>query len=232
MLINNLLSSVVRLWLKSQVSTIDNLNVKIGGKKQQILQGSIPEVFISATNPIYQGLHFSELELIGSNIKFNLSQILKRKSLQLLEPIVVNLKVLLQEKDLQNSLSSPLLTAALSDLWTRFLVVNNIKPTLDKSSYQWEHLSLLESGISFTGKSHQQNHDSTFISVTTQIELNNAHTLFLSPLEIMTIPELSLKISNSLVLDLGTQVFITHCHLTPQYLSLKGTITIFPELTN
>jgi hypothetical protein len=232
MLIARLLSSVIRLWLKSQISTTDNLNIKIIGKEQQILQGSIPEVFISATNLVYQKLHFSEIELIGSKIKFNLTQILKRQPLQLLEPIVVNLKVIIQEKDLQNSLASALLATGLNDLWTRFLIANNIESTTDKSSYQWERLSLLESGISFTGKHERQNHEPTFIRVISKIELDNAHTLLLSPLEIVTIPELSLKMSNSLIFDLGKQVTLTDCYFTPQYLFLKGTITIYPELNN
>lgn len=229
MVIDKLLSSVVKLWLKSQVSKVDNLQFKITGSEQQILQGLIPEIFVSATNVIYQGIHFSELDLRGNNIKFNLTQVIKKKPLNLLEPIVINLKVLLQEVDLQNSLSSPLLTSGLTDLWTRFLLLNHLQLKPHQSIYQWEHLSLLESGLSFAGKYYQLNQDPVSIGITTQIELNNPHTLFLLPLETITIPELSLSSSDRLIVDLGTQVSLTDFSLTPKYLLLKGTITVFPE---
>ena len=117
MLIDKLLSGAVRLWLQSQVSAIDNLNLQIIGKDKQILRGYIPQVFISATNAIYQGVSISKLEIVGNNIKFNLPQVVKRKPLQLLEPIKIEIEVLLKEIDLQKSLSSPLLAAGLTDLW-------------------------------------------------------------------------------------------------------------------
>lgn len=231
MAIAKLLSNAVRLWLKSQVSQTDNLNIKIKSQNREIIQGSIPEVFISATNTIYQGLHCSELEVVGNNIKVNLAQIIKRKPLQLLEPIAIDLRLLLQEIDLQNSLSSPLLSTGLTDLWHRFLVSNYEQLELNESKYEWDRLSLLGSGISFAGKYDRPNLPSTSIGITTNIQLNDAHSLLLSPLEIVTIPELVLNYRDRFILDLGTQVSITYFNLTPQYLLLKGKITVFPELT-
>jgi hypothetical protein len=228
MLIDKLLASAIRLWLKSQVSTTDNLSIKIASQDRKIVRGIIPKVFIGATNTIYQGLHFSKLEIIGNNIKVNLPQVIKRKPLQLLEPVVINLQALLQAKDLQNSLDSPLLKAGLTDIWHRFLLLNKISLELERVDYKWDRLLLLDSGISWTGKYLQQDGKFASINMVTNIELDNAHSLILSPLKIITVPELLLNINKKLVLDLGTQVAIDSFNLNPEYLSIKGTITVFP----
>ncbi|VEP12952.1 conserved hypothetical protein [Hyella patelloides LEGE 07179] len=228
MLIDKLLSGAVRLWLKSQVSAIDNLKIKIIGKDRQILQGCIPEVCVSANNAVYQGLHISELRIKGTNINFNLPQVLKRKPLQLLEPIIVEIKVSLQETDLQNSLSSPLLAAGLTDMWNRFLCDNQEKSAQNPENYQWEHLYLSESVISFDGTYSKQENDNYPLGITTSIKLNDSHSLLLSPRKITTISELPITNTESLMLDLGTQVSIAHFDLTSNHLLLKGTITVFP----
>lgn len=228
MLIDKLLSGAVKLWLKSQVSTIDNLKIEIIGKDQEILQGSIPEVCISAGNAVYQGLHISELGIKGTNINFNLPQVLKRKPLQLLEPIIIEIKVLLQETDLQNSLSSPLLIAGLTDIWNRFIFDNQEKLEQNQENYKWKHLYLSESVISFHGTYSKQENDNYPLGITTSIKLNDSHSLLLSPQQITTISELPITNAESLMLDLGTQVSIADFDLTSNHLLLKGTITVFP----
>ena len=227
MLIDKLLSGAIRLWLQSQVSAVENLEVKIAGKDRQILQGSIPEVFLGATHGIYQGIHLSELAIKGTNIEFNLPQVLKRKPLKLLEPIVVDIKVLLLETDLQNSLSSPLFASGLTALWSRFVIPNSVNHE-NSDRYQWHDLSLSESGISFRGNYNQSKGDSHLVSLHSDIRLYNNHTLLLSPQEIITIPELPVAATDELLFDLGTQVTITQLEITSEYLMLRGTITVFP----
>lgn len=226
--IDKLLSGAVRLWLQSQVSTIDNLNLKIVGKNKQILRGYIPQVFISATNVVYQDVRISKLEIVGNNIKFNLPQVVKRKPLQLVEPIVIKIEVLLKEIDLQKSRSSPLLAAGLTDLWSRFITSDLASLASNKDRYQWNFLSLSEARLCCRGTYKKLENDDLPIGMDTKIELNDSHTLLLSPLKIITIPELPITETENLTLDLGKQVSIARLEITEKHLFVRGTITVFP----
>lgn len=228
MLIDKLLSGAVRLWLQSQVSAIDNLNLQIIGKDKQILRGYLPQVFISATNAIYQGVQISKLEIVGNNIKFNLPQVVKRKPLQLLEPIKIEIEVLLKEIDLQKSLSSSLLATGLTDLWNRFLMPDLASLNTKNELYQWNYLSLSEGRLFFKGNYGKLEYDDLPIGINTRIELKNSHTLLLSPVKIITIPELPITETENLTLDLGKQVSIARLEITEEHLLVRGTITVFP----
>ena len=227
MLIDKLLSGAVRLWLQSQVEKIDNLNFKIIGKDKQILQGYIPQVLIGATNTVYQGIQISKLEIVGNNIKFNLPQVVKRKPLQLLEPIAIEIEVFLREIDLQQSLSSSLLTAGLTDLWQRFLIFD-LTQSEPKNKYQWNYLSLSKARLFFKGNYTKLKNDDLSIGIDTLIELNDSHTLLLSPVKIITIPELPITETQHLILDLGKQVSIARLEITDEHLFVRGSITVFP----
>lgn len=226
--IDKLLSGAVRLWLQSQVSTVDNLNLKIVGKNKQILRGYIPQVCISATDVVYQEIQISRLEIVGNNIKFNLPQVVKRKPLQLVEPIVIKIEVLLKEIDLQKSLSSPILAAGLTDLWSCFLTSDLASLASKKEHYQWNFLSLSEARLCCQGTYKKLENDDLPIGMDTEIELNDSHTLLLSPVKIITIPELPITETENLTVDLGTQVSIAQLEITEEYLFVRGTITVFP----
>ena len=92
-LISKLLSSAVKLYLRSQVTQVEDLQVKISGKNKQILKGYIPQVFLSCDRAIYQGLNLSQIELNGLDIAINLPEVIKKKPLRLLEPIFVEIKL-------------------------------------------------------------------------------------------------------------------------------------------
>ena len=132
-----------------------------------------------------------------------------------------------QALDLQNSLSSSLLTAGLTDIWSRFLTQSGESLAMNYEGYQWHHLTLSEAKIFFKGTFYekQKNH---LIGIKMGVKLKEFQTLLLSPIEIITIPELSIN-THDLIFDLGTQVTITQLNLTQEHLLLKGTITIFPE---
>ena len=226
--IDRLLSGAVRLWLQSQVSAIEDLNLKIIGKNKQIIQGYIPQIFISANNTIYQGIEISKLEIVGNNIKFNLPQVVKRKPLQLLEPIKIEIEVFLKERDLQKSLSSSLLATGLTDLWSRFLMPDLAPLDSKNVLYQWNCLSLSKGRLFFSGNSKKLEYDDLPIGIDARIELKNSHTLLLSPIKIITLPELPITETENLTLDLGKQVSIAQLEITEKHLLVRGTITVFP----
>ena len=114
-LISKVLSSAVRLWLRSQVEHIEALEVEIEAGDRQILSGCIPQVRLSACSAVYQGLHLSQVRLTGQTICINLGQVLRGKPLRLLNPIRVGGTVILRQADLNASLTAPLLADGVTE---------------------------------------------------------------------------------------------------------------------
>jgi hypothetical protein len=115
-LVSKVLSSAVGLWLRSQVESVEELHLQIEGGDRQILTCYIPKVAIVARQAVYQGLHLSQVDLAGENIRINLGQVLKGKPLKLLEVVPIQGSLGLEEADLNASLKVPLLANAVADL--------------------------------------------------------------------------------------------------------------------
>lgn len=114
-LISKVLAPAVRLWLRSQVEQVEELQVQIESGDRQILSGCIPQIALSAKNAIYQGLALSQIELTGQNIRVNAGQVVRGKPLRLLEPIAIQGSVLLAAADLNSSLNAPLLKSGVTE---------------------------------------------------------------------------------------------------------------------
>jgi hypothetical protein len=127
-IIGAVLSPACRVWLRSQVSQIDRLEVDIAGGSFQILGGTIPRIAIVAKGAVYQGLSMGSIDLIAENIRINLPQVLKGQALQLLDSIAVMAEVKFGEADLQASLASPLLSQAITDLLAQILSADPQQP--------------------------------------------------------------------------------------------------------
>ena len=54
-IITKVLTAALKLWLKSQVSEVSQLEVEIKASDRQLLSGSIPWVSIIASDAVYQG---------------------------------------------------------------------------------------------------------------------------------------------------------------------------------
>ncbi len=117
-LISSVLAPAVRLWLRSQVESVAELQFQLEGGDRQLLSGYLPKVSIAARQAVYQGLHLSQVALTGENIRVNFGQVLRGKPLQLLEVVPVFGNLTLHQRDLTASLQAPLLATALSDLMT------------------------------------------------------------------------------------------------------------------
>ena len=227
MIIDKILSRSINLWLRSRISAVENLNTKVLSKDRQIIRGVIPKVLIEAGNAVYQQLYISEIKIEGTDIKVNLPQIIKKKPFKLLQPIVIKVKVLLKEEDLKKSLSSPLLSAGLTDIWNRLLSSHEIEPDRFYANYQWNDFSLSESSVYFNGISSKPE-DNYEIKLSTKIQIGTTHSLLILPKSIITIPEQNLNIKRFMTVDLGDRASITYLEITSEYLSIEGTITVFP----
>lgn len=110
-MISKVLAPAVRLWLRSQVEHIEDLQVEIEAGDRQILSGHIRQIALSAQKAVYRGLHLTQVNLVGQNIRVNLGQIVRGKPMRLLEPVPIEGTLLLQEADLNASANAPLLKA-------------------------------------------------------------------------------------------------------------------------
>lgn len=122
-LIRSVLAPALRLWLRSQVESVEHLAVGIDGGDRQIVSGKIPALTVAASRAVYRGLHLSEISLVGRNIRMNLGQAVRGKPLRLMEPIKVTADLVLQPQDLNLSLGSAILAPALKPWLAQFALL-------------------------------------------------------------------------------------------------------------
>lgn len=237
-IISTVLSPACRVWLRSQVSQIENLQVKIEGSDRQILSGYIPRVSIIAKQAVYQGLHLSAVELVGENIRINLGQVLRGKPLRLLEPIIVSGHVVLREADLKASLASPLLSTALTDLLGQLLESgdnHNLAEALKSKQITWSQASIDSQKVTLAGditegtqKQHLRQDAPTPIILRTGLELASPHELQLAPVNIETTLPLPFNSLNNFKIDLGSEVNIEELVLLPCEILCRGSLSVNP----
>jgi hypothetical protein len=206
-IIGKVLSPAVRLWLRSQVDSVEELQFQILGRDRQILRGYIPGIFLSSTRAIYQGLHLREIKLQGENIRINIGQIIKGKPLQLLEPIKVTGELGLCEADLNASLSSSLLSGAFTDLLLMLLELSgHPQPNfiLEKYRVNWQKVSLYPDKFVLNGTLADATNNTQPVSILAGLKLVNRQTLLLHPIE-MELPDFPSTLTEFEV-DLGEDV--------------------------
>lgn len=120
-LITQALTTALKVWLRSQLDNVTDLELKLGGSDRKLLSGTIPTVFLKADKAVYQGLHLSHVEGVAHHIHVNLKQILKGKALRLLEPVPLKLTVRLNASELQRSLVAPLCKTTVLELLQNLL---------------------------------------------------------------------------------------------------------------
>ncbi|ELS00974.1 Protein of unknown function (DUF2993) [Xenococcus sp. PCC 7305] len=231
MIIDKLLASAVKIYLRSQVEQVKNLKVKIKAKDRQILSGELPQVLIAANAAVYQGIYLRQLEVTGNNILLNLPEILERKPLKLLEPIIVNVQALLTASDLQSSLASDLFLSGLADFWRdlRSQQVTVSQGNLpDDSAITWQQIALQDNVIIMAGNLENKQGKDIELKITTDLHLSDPQTLVFTPLDIQGIPELSSEKLQPLKIDLGEGVAIANLAISQNKLFASAEITIFP----
>lgn len=226
-MINHVISQAVQLFLRTQTTRVEDLQVKITGSNRQILKGHIPEIFLASSRAVYQGLHLRELEVEGTNISFNLPDVLKKKPLKLLNPVPVKVNLLLEETDLQASLPSPLLASGLTDFLSS-LLTDQGKEDLAASQINWSSISVVNQQLHLQGHLTDSQGKIIQLEIIAGLTLANSHTLALFPLVIKTTPELLFKQPHRLEIDLGQSVAIAELALEAGKLLCSGKITVLP----
>jgi hypothetical protein len=225
--ISKVLSPAVRLFLRSQVERIEDLEMQIQGHDRQILRGYIPGVFLAVGKAVYQGLHLGRAKLQGENIRLNIGQVLRGKPLQILEPIRVSGEVEINEQDLNNSIASTILTNAFADLLIFSLENNGIaeaREILSKQRFHWSKVQLNQGYFCLTGSQET----GTPIIFSAELELTDARTLAITPRQWQGLsPQSNLNLQ-SFTVDLGTDVEIASFELSDRTLVCQGSFLIQP----
>ena len=220
-MISKLLSTAVKLYLRSQVEGAEYLKVQIIGGNKQILTGCIPQVFLSCSRAIYQGLYLSQVELRGADIVFNLPEVLKRQPLKLTEPVFVDLEVKLSAADLQASVNSSLLQSGMTDLW-KMIATQQGRST--NSVIEWNNIAIANQELNLKGI-YRDAAGIEQLSLSTGISLADSHTLCLSPLKIVNKSSTD-EIKNELQIDLGTDIAIEQLVIESEQILCAGKIRI------
>jgi len=231
-MINKLLSTAVKLYLRSQITQSEALQVRILGKNHQILKGYIPQVLLTCNRAVYQGLFLQQVEVKGTNIGFNLPEVLNKKPLQLLEPIVVDVKLNLDITDLQASLASPLLQSGLNDLWQMILSAQptgNISTKLVNSRIEWQKIAIADDKLNLTGIYQDMEEKIREIKLSIVISLFDRHILNLSSIKISNTSWDSQEFEQPLQIDLGKEVQIEQLVIVSPKILCVGKITIKPN---
>lgn len=223
-IIGKVLSPAVKLWLRSQVEQVADLQLQIEGGDRQILSGYIPKVTLFTSRALYQGLHLQQIKLIAENIRVNLGQVIKGKPLRLLEPIRAQGELLLSEDDLNASLNSELLVGGLNEFCQILLkAAGTNSPTLQNQEIHWQKITVDGNQIHLQGSLGNPN---SAIVITTGVRITNGNQLHLDNPQIQgnlgsNSPNLA-----SLTIDLGSDVEIEELTLSHGQLICRGSISV------
>jgi len=222
-IITKVLTSAIKLWLRSQLNHVSHLEVQIEASDRQLLSGYIPGVSISASNAVYQGLRVTQIELEVEKIQLNVAAILKGQPLQLSAIVPVVGKLIITAQDLNNSLSSPLLLTAINDGLIPLLA----EYSLNYPFITWEKITLDNQVLILHGIPISET-EGAFFNIHLGLELRNGQELQLTQVQVKTDQEVLLERNSPYMINLGTDVDIEKISLLPEQLTCYGRININP----
>jgi LmeA-like phospholipid-binding len=235
-----ILEPALQLWLRSQVESVETLQVHLDCGARQVLSGFIPQLRLEAHQTIYQGLHLSHVQLTGQNIRINIGQVIKGKALQPLDPIPVELNVQLKTADLEASLNSVLLQGALIEALL-ILVGDQIEDALggDLRSQSLvlrnPHVLLGVNQLRLSAQLIEKESDRSIpVALQTGIVLDSPRKLMLQNPEWLPTPNarrgLPLKELHGYCFDLGDQAQLQNLSIAPDGIQVHGQLLIMPAV--
>ncbi len=228
-LISKVLAPAIRYWLKSQTQQLDDLTLSIQAGDRQLLSGQIPKVEVAAAAAIYQGIHLSQLQLTGQDIRINLSQVLRGKALKLLAAFPIDLQMVLSENNLNESLKAPIVHEAVTAFLLNILGKDKDQGTLMLTNL---HTRLQEDTILLCGSLPSGGGEASEIAIRTALKLTEPNQLQLhNPVWLphakakrgMAITEL-----NGYSFDLGSETHLTSVKLESGQISCSGRLMVLP----
>ena len=125
-LISRVLPIAIKFWLQTQLDEIGELTFEIQATDRQVLSGHIPGIALSAQQAVYQGVRITDVDVHASDIKINIGQVLRGKSLRLKQPFPIEGQVAFDVDALEASSTESILAEGLLDFWQTLLAKENV----------------------------------------------------------------------------------------------------------
>ncbi|MDJ0737964.1 MAG: DUF2993 domain-containing protein [Nostocaceae cyanobacterium] len=222
-IVTKVLKKALKLWLRSQVSAVSQLEVEIQASDGEILSGCIPQVSIFASHAVYQGLHLTQIQLVAENIQINIGSVLKGQPLRLLSTVPVVGQLLLAESDINASLASDLLSTALNEVLDKLIPENcpNSKGRIwDKIHLDQQKLILCTTLTPET--------DPAPVEILVGLDLLSQNELQITRCLLKYNTGMSLDVKQNYSLELGSDVDIQELTLNRGLLVCSGKINVNP----
>jgi hypothetical protein len=236
-LISRVLTPALKIWLRSQLDQVEDLELAIEAGDRQLLSGALQQVTASAHKAVYKGLQFSQIRVTAHAIQTNLGQVLRGKPFRLLVPFPVRGTVVLSNADLNLSLHSPLLGNAVSNFLLSLLHDHkpdeaSIGESTQSAELQQIHVTLKEGGLIFKALLVNGNQPSS-LTIETELTIENGDRLQLNQFycqQNVGGTELSLShIPNHFTFELGSEVCLEELTIHPKQILCRGQIRVVPE---
>lgn len=222
-IITSMLTTALKIWLRAQVSQVSQIEVDIKASDRQLLSGKVPWVAIGASHAVYQGLHIGQIQLVAENIQVNVSSVIKGQPLRLLQIVPVVGELIVEEKHLNDSLSSELLSTALNDVLVKLLPEHCAKT----KSISWQKIILENNQIILSGIVTSES-KSTPLEFSTVLDLISGRELQLAQIKIKSDMITQEQSHHEYTFDLGPEVDIQELTLIPGKLLCRGRINVNP----
>lgn len=229
--ISRILTPALRLWLRSQLEQVEDLQIAIAAGDRQLLSGEISQVVASASKAIYRGLHFSQIRVVGQSIQTNLKQVLRGKPLRLLTSFPVTGDVCFSEADLNASLNAPLLANAVAEFLLPLLqpeITDRIQAQTAK--LHQVHVRLAANELTFTATLITPDLACP-VAIRTGLTVKNGNLLKLEGFQQQrTVADLapSGTTKTSFTIPLGSDVHLETLTIQPGQLICRGRVMVLP----
>ena len=227
-LIGRVLSPAVRLWLRSQLEHVEDLQIAIEAGDRQLLSGCIERVSASASKAVYQGLHLSQISVVGEQIQTNLRQVIRGKPFRLLEAFPVMGEVFLSEPDLNASLQAPLLANAVTDFLLTLLQLDQAAAA--SATLKNVQVELAEAELLFKGILAAPGRE-TAITIRTNLTVQAGNILRLEDFQCLhadTQAAIADDLPSHYSFNLGSEVFLETLTVQPGQLLCRGRVRVMP----
>jgi hypothetical protein len=184
-------------------------------------------------------LHFSQVDLVGEQIRTNLRQVLRGKALRLLEAFPIAGRVLLSEAALNRSLQAPLLANAVTDFLLTLLQSDlgqqdgEMQPNCQPLVLQDPQVKLGDGQLTLVASLRSSSGKLTPVVIRTNLQVENGRVLKLDRPQWLPHANarqgLPLSDLDGFTIDLGAQVCLEQLTLALGQLVCYGQIWVTPE---
>ena len=225
-IVSRFLSPALQFWLKSQLEQVEQLEVHIEGGDRQIITGKIPLVSVAGSNVIFRGLHLTEVKLSATDIRINIGQIIKGKQLKVLKSFPIFGRVKLLQSDFNASLKSALLTQAIVEFLTPLLPPDFIGDLKQPISLYDQKAEISKGHLSLLAKVMSKFDEKIPINLHTDLKLATSCKLLLEDLNFQVLQKPNYEFSNTMKVDLGTEVKLQELTLEYGQLICQGSLIV------